>query len=475
MFFTNTRCQKSLNDCIIDSVLEHLNAPWFIMTNINDVHLLQTYSKEMLIISCMGPLIVHFGNVEFRYVRYVILMKSFKALNAICNSVNYEIGNLQHILLTEDSMRNQTLYYCPLWVGSYKILGQEQNEKIFANNYINMAGRAIVTQSNLLPPFNILYNDQFGKKKLEGYVANCVKTYAERHFAGLDIMSTANVLHYKELYDYVIQGIIDIPSIVIPLRHKGLSSNFSYPLEFIDECFMIPLPRAKPIKGIFFNITQWHVLLIIVLLSIIYAIFLNIEHFNTFHQIRLIDVIFSDKSIRGLLGQSFVMPQKITIFIKYVYLLIFYTNIMIMTFYTAYLQSNLISPPLEKKITNLEDIRQAGLKVAVHPRDLEDWDYNFYKNYQDILHITGDNYSDFKNLRDSMDLRYVYPVDYPSWTIYHEQQKLFQRKLFFFSKDLCISRMSLFAIPIRANLPYKEMFNQHLLDVRDTGLLQHWT
>ncbi|KNC33738.1 hypothetical protein FF38_01772 [Lucilia cuprina] len=357
---------------------------------------------------------------------------------------------------------------------TYEIFLREENDIIFANNFINMTNRIIITQSNLLPPFNILYKDEFEQNKLEGYVGNCVKTYAERHLAGLDIINTKNVLHYKELYDYVIQGIIDIPSIIIPLRHNGLSSNFSYPLEFIDECFMIPLPRAKPTKGIFFKIIQWNVLLIIVLLSMIYALFLNIEQFNTIHQIRLIDVIFSDKSIRGLLGQSFVMPQKMNGFIKYVYLLIFYTNIMIMTFYTAYLQSNLISPSREKKIRNLDDIREAGLKVAVHPRDLEDWDYNFYKNYQDILYITGDNYSDFKNLRDSMDLRYVYPVDYPSWTIYHEQQKLFQRKLFFFSNDLCISRMSLFAIPIRADLPYKEMFNQHLLEVRDTGLLQHW-
>ncbi|XP_037806575.1 uncharacterized protein LOC119600440 [Lucilia sericata] len=337
-----------------------------------------------------------------------------------------------------------------------------------------MAGRLIITQSNLLPPFNILYRDKFGQTNLEGYVGNCVKTFAERYLADLFITSTGNVSHYKELYDYVIQGFTDIPSIVIPLKLEGLSTNFSYPLEFMDECFMIPLPTAKPIQSIFFNIAQWHVLLFIVLLSMIYAVFLNIGQFNTLRQLCLIDVIFSDKIIRGLLGQSFVMPQKINGFIKYVYILIFYTSLMITTIYTVYLKSNLISPPLERKIKNLEDIRQAGLKVAVHPRDLEDWDYNFYKNYQDILFITSDNYSDFKNLRDSMDLRYVYPVDYPSWTIYHEQQKLFQRKLFYFSKDLCLSRMSLFAIPIRPDLPYKELLNQHLLDVRDTGLLQHW-
>ncbi|KNC33737.1 hypothetical protein FF38_01773 [Lucilia cuprina] len=242
----------------------------------------------------------------------------------------------------------------------------------------------------------------------------------------------------------------------------------------MDECFMIPLPRAKPIQSIFFNTAQWHVLLILVMLSIIYALFLNIGKFNTIRQLCLYDVIFSDKIIRGLLGQSFVMPQKINGFINYVYILIFYTSLMITTIYTVYLKSNLISPPLTKKIKNLDDIREAGLKVAVHPRDLEDWDYNFYKNYQDILFITSDNYLHFKNLRDSMDLRYVYPVDYPSWTIYQEQQKLFQRKLFYFSKDLCLSQTSLFAIPIRPDLPYKELLNQHLLDVRDTGLMQHW-
>lgn len=465
------------NECIFDDLVKYFKVPWLILPNIVEATFLPNNSNEMITLSCEGPLQFPIVKNEFQYVRHLILLEPSKADIEICTEFGIKSGETQHIMFTVPSILNHSLYNCALL--SYAFLEKnylklEPHESVFPNDYVNMQGRFVVTQSNLLPPYNILYEDKFGKRYLEGYVGNCVKTYAERHKANLEIMTTGNVLHYKELYGFVVQGLTDIPTIETPLEHEGLSTKFSYPLEFIDECFMIPVPRAKPVNTLFFSITQWSVLVIILLLSFIYATFLSVGKHRSYRYLSLMEVIFSDKSIRGLLGQSFVMPTKISIFMKYIYLLIFYTNLMVMTFYTAYLQSNLVALPLEKKIRNLDDIREAGLKIAVHPRDLEDWSYDFYKNHQDILYVTNNNYSEFLQLRDNFNLSYVYPVAYPSWTIYHEQQKLFKHKIFFYSTEFCTTKMMPFSIPFRPYLPFRDLFNQHLLDVRDTGLLQHW-
>ena len=148
---------------------------------------------------------------------------------------------------------------------------------------------------------------------------------------------------------------------------------------------------------------------------------------------------------------------------------------MLMTFYTAFMQSNLIAPPLEKTIESLADIRKAGLKIAVHPRDLEDWNFEFYKDYQDIIYNMTSSYANFTSLRDSLNTSYVYPVAYPLWTIYEKQQKLFQSKLFFYSRNLCVINTTLVSLPIRDEYDDVDGFNQHLLDVQAAGLLKYWS
>ena len=73
-----------------------------------------------------------------------------------------------------------------------------------------------------------------------------------------------------------------------------------------------------------------------------------------------------------------------------------------------------------------------------------------------------------------MDVRFIYAVSRTAWIVFNERQKLLQRKLFYFSNQLCVDKMMLLSLPLRPGLPYKDFFNQHVMTVCDTGLLDHW-
>ncbi|XP_058986766.1 uncharacterized protein LOC101890143 [Musca domestica] len=215
-------------------------------------------------------------------------------------------------------------------------------------------------------------------------------------------------------------------------------------------------------------------MIIIVVLAIIYGMLFHIgtsESVNV--NLSFINVIVNDRSIRVLLGQSFVMPKKPRLWMKYICFLLCYTSLIISTTYQAYLQSNLIHPALEKRVGSYDDMIKAGLKIAITSQELEFLDKPTYIKYKELF-VSIEPYDRFLKLRESMDTRFVYPVSNTRWEVFNEQQRLFQRTLFYYSSHLCLSKQALLAVPLRPNLPYKSLFDKHLLHLRETGLLQYW-
>ena len=54
-------------------------------------------------------------------------------------------------------------------------------------------------------------------------------------------------------------------SVVVPFKHNRM--------EFMEKCFMIPMTTVKPINKLFFNIIEMEMLLIVPLLTFVYAVF----------------------------------------------------------------------------------------------------------------------------------------------------------------------------------------------------------
>ncbi|XP_058983758.1 uncharacterized protein LOC131804703 [Musca domestica] len=189
-------------------------------------------------------------------------------------------------------------------------------------------------------------------------------------------------------------------------------------------------------------------MIIIVVLAIIYGMLFHIgtsESVNV--NLSFINVIVNDRSIRVLLGQSFVMPKKPRLWMKYICFLLCYTSLIISTTYQAYLQSNLIHPALEKRVGSYDDMIKAGLKIAITSQELEFLDKPTYIKYKELF-VSIEPYDRFLKLRE--------------------------KDFIYYSSHLCLSKQALLAVPLRPNLPYKSLFDKHLLHLRETGLLQYW-
>ena len=461
-------------DCIFAEALKEIVKPIIILNSLGTPEFQQNkLSQNFLILSCTGNYLNEANIIDtpYQYVSHIIWYESDneKEMKELCFDIQNK-GYFKNILLTMDTLVLGESYYTCDYQNQLKL-----TRKPFMNPFLDLKGEKIITETDQLPPRTILYYDEEGVLKLSGYVGNYLTTFAERVNATLHIVPpkkmgvTSFSLH---LANKTIAGLLDIAAVLFP-NDMISSSSHSYPLEFMEYCYMIPLPHLRPAYHVFFDIVELKAILIIIFYSFMYGALLNIGQFSNISHLSFITILLNDKSIRGLLGQSFVMPKKPTLFMQYICFVLCYSSLLLCTTYQAYLQTHLVHPSLEKRMATYEDIRKNNYKILIYEIDARFMSPEDWKENQDIIQLV-DKVDALIKLRDSMDVRFIYAVSRTRWIVFKERQKLFQRKLFYYSNQLCLNRMILLSLALRPGLPYKDLFNQHITEIRDTGLLDHW-
>jgi len=150
---------------------------------------------------------------------------------------------------------------------------------------------------------------------------------------------------------------------------------------------------------------------------------------------------------------------------------------MMTTMYNAYLQSYFTNPPTEHDIRTFKDIGKYHQKIALPKFEMTSLittnNSQFAEiNKRELLIIDG--WKDYLNLRDSLNLSYGYLVTEDRWSVYAEQQKLFKKPIFYFAKDLCFSRQLFMSIPLRRHLPYRHLFEEHMMRQQEFGMVSYW-
>ncbi|XP_037806578.1 uncharacterized protein LOC119600444 [Lucilia sericata] len=470
------------SSCVLEDSIGEVSEPIILLTTLKQQHLLQLqHSTNFLLLTCSWQYLnqLNISNTVYQYVPHIIwyqttadLQGSKEEISKLCVSIHSN-GYFQNLILTSKALEgNEDYLKCNIQKDV-----QTVSQTLFANPFLNMQGLPIVTESDQLPPRSILFYDDFGQLQITGFIANYLTTFAERYNATLVIVPPANmgVTVYSDLLgNKTFQGLLDIAAVVNRFTmHNSTLETYSYPVELMEYCYMIPLPHLRPAYHVFLDIIELNVMLIILCYSFIYAILLHIGQYNNFKNLNVIDIVLNDKSIRGLLGQSFVMPRQTSLFMKYICFLLCYSSILICTTYEAYLQSHMVHPSLEKRMETYDDIRKNNYKILINYRESVFLCPEILKQHNDIF-VKVRDLERLLTLRQNMDIRYIYPVSQTRWFVFNERQKLFQRKLFYYSSQLCLSHLDLLSFPLRPGLPYRYQFDQHLLDVRDTGLLDHW-
>ncbi|KAI8127438.1 hypothetical protein CVS40_2723 [Lucilia cuprina] len=292
-------------------------------------------------------------------------------------------------------------------------------------------------------PRSFIYYNANGSIKIDGYVEN-----------------------------RTLEGKLDVATGVRPVYDDLI--NLAYPVEFMDFCYMIPLPHYLSTNIIYFIVVDTRTLIIILMLMYIYAILITLAEYRSKKYLTFINVCLNDKSIRGILGQSFIMPDKSCLLLKYVCFLICLNSLLLNTAYQAYLQSYFTEPPSKQLVLTYDDISQAGMNIKASTRELKYLDPSIVNKYKDIF-IFYENYDLYVEQRDTMDTNYAYTVTRPLWSVYDEKQKLFERRLYYYSSQLCLKELFFVVMPVRPGWPYRDLFNRHIMQLRDVGLMEHWT
>jgi len=145
--------------------------------------------------------------------------------------------------------------------------------------------------------------------------------------------------------------------------------------------------------------------------------------------------------------------------------------------YEAYLQSFFTDPPSEPHIRSFKDIgklRHKTIITAIEANVLISTNNTQFLDIPKKHLCIYENWRDWLAMRDTFNLSYNYLVTEDRWSSYAEQQKLFKTPLFYYSNDLCFSRMIFLSIPLRRHLPYRHLFDEHMMRQQEFGLVNYW-
>lgn len=149
---------------------------------------------------------------------------------------------------------------------------------------------------------------------------------------------------------------------------------------------------------------------------------------------------------------------------------------MITTMYQAYLQSFFTEPPSEPFIRSFRDIANFSIKVAISRVEVNiitsSNNSHFREISEDHLEIFED-WPSYLVFRDTLNTSFIFPVAVDRWRCYEAQQELFAEPAFYLS-DLCFNQLMFFSLPVRQFLPYRHLFEDHMMRQHEFGLVNLW-
>ncbi|XP_039952999.1 uncharacterized protein LOC120769985 [Bactrocera tryoni] len=384
------------------------------------------------------------------------------------------------LIIQNDFAESNKFYTCnkfPLDAPRYKerILAAGFNSAIFEHQFRDMHGTKMLTYPDQLEPRTMLYYKADGKLEMEGYVGRLVRIFAGKLNATLAIehpFEIGKTTYFGELLKLALNSTVDIAAgLTFPMSIAD-QEEMSYPVHHLDYCYMVPLPENVPINELFVGIVRLPTLFCIFVFTVIFAALLT--HLNPHMKINFINLFLNDKSIRGILAQSFVPVLKPNLKVKLIIFLLCYMSIITNTTYQAYLQSYLTQPPLKPMYRTYDDMEAAGLKVLISAKEKYILDMNSsVQEHPDLFEIIEDHNTWLKH-RSSMNTKYVYPVSNARWEVFEFHQSLFHRPIFYFNADLCFFKSSIISFPTRPDLPYRDLLDDVILRLHSSGIIKEW-
>jgi len=470
-------------DCAFPSLSSRLQVPTVLVSS-GSTNFEWNFSSLTLILSCefQAEREENYRTLmKLQLARRLILLRGDLKPESVCDF--YSKKDQYNIAMVKENFEQfGVVYSCRLFQDrNYEKVNLFDVNPIFVEQFRNMHGAPIRTITDNLAPRSMLTQDPTtGKKKWIGYVANVISHFIEKVNATMDMQEELTDIEGKFFVANISKWTADdLLDIGMTMESTGEMSNFdtfTYPYLTCSYCFMIPLPDLVPYNEIYGVIIDRGVLGVLFVLFIIFSVMLIYIKQRSFRGLSLTRVLMNDMCLRGFLGQPFPFPRQSCRKLKLICLLLCFASLMTTTMYGAYLKTFLYSPPAEPKMRTISDLEKSRYTIAMNWAEINllVLRNSKLKGVSDARVQIFEDYLEFLSLRESFDTDYIFPVNSVRWSTYNEQQKLFHHPVFYYSDDFCLSRYSILSFPIRRHLPYRELFEEHILRQKEFGLLDLW-
>ncbi|XP_017061761.1 uncharacterized protein LOC108101795 [Drosophila ficusphila] len=471
-------------ECVFHSLLKHLRLPAIIVAS-GSTSYDWNFSTATLILTCESEAEDEENSytlLKLQRTRRLVFLQEDESPELICN--HYSLKEQHNIAMVNSNfVQSDIIYSCRFFqTPNYEERRFFEEQPIYVENFHNMHGSAIRTVPDLLVPRTMVYRDRkTGQTKMVGYLANLVNTYAEKLNASLEFVNITSLGVEKastlDVVRWAGEDVLDIgTALASSLQLQGMDTVW-YPYLLTAYCLMVPVPAKLPYNVVYSMIVDPLVLSIIIVMLCLFSLLIIYTQTLSWQNLTVANVLLNDKSLRGLLGQSFPFPPHPSKHLKLIIFVLCFASVMITTMYEAYLQSYFTSPPSEPSILSFRDIGNFSMKLAISRIEVNILtslnNSHFNEISKDHL-LIYDDWSKYLVLRDSFNTSFIFPVSEVRWRSYEEQQKLFAQPAFYLATNLCFNQLMFFSPPMRRFLPHRHLFEEHMMRQHEFGLVKFW-
>ncbi|KAH8254851.1 hypothetical protein KR032_012493, partial [Drosophila birchii] len=467
-------------DCVFHQLTQHLEFST-VLVSTGSTTFDWNFSSLTLILSC-SPAdekeATYRTLMKLQRNRRLIYMQKDIQPEFVCK--NYARKEQYNIaMVREDFNLSKSINACRCFQEpNFQEVNLRQNYPVYIENFHDMQGQPIRIMADLVAPRSMVFHDpKSGQTKMIGYVANLINNFSRKVNASLEVLSLSGNVTFRDIIRRIKEDHIDIAMSLEASLHAATFDTASYPYILTSYCLMLPVPAKLPYNLVYAMIVDHLVLGIIVLLFIILSMLLIYSKKMSWQDLSLTNILLNDVSLRGLLGQSFPFPSNPSKQLRLIFIILCFASVMLTTMYESYLQSFFTHPPLEAYIRSFEDIAKCHQTIAITTFKVNELTKTNNTHFERIN--KGDlkifeSWHEYLDLRNAFNRSYGYLVTEDRWTTYAEQQKNFKEPLFYFSQDLCFFRLLFLSIPLRRHLPYRHLFEEHMLRQHEVGLVRFW-
>ncbi|KAI8040090.1 hypothetical protein M5D96_007518 [Drosophila gunungcola] len=314
-----------------------------------------------------------------------------------------------------------------------------------------------------------------GEEKFTGFVANLLNNFVEKVNATMEmqvnLIEAGGKISFVNISKWTAVDLLDIGMSESASWHMWNYDTLSYPYLITSHCFMVPLPDLVSYNDLYLLIIDPPVL---AALFVIYCTISLLQFYTqrkSWRGLSLSRVLMNDMCLRGFLGQSFPFSLHSSRKLKLLFLIVCFTSVMCNTMYVSYLQSFMWGTLRQPIMLSVLDVERSRYKVAIPSFELE---VLLSLNLSEEKLLIFEDANQFERLRETFNDNYIYPITEVRWITFNEQQKLFAYPLFYYSHSLCLYNVDTYTVPIRRHLPYRDLFEEHIMRQNEFGLPRYW-